>query len=158
MVGLEKVSTGDFDSRSPLPLLRHDVDTPGAFVFLEKLKMHESRWMRQTRAKIRVGPEYQAVLPDLQNPKGKTEDQSETGPGRPEKPRSSPSAGNGVTTSGQQGHGPKNNKPSTSEDKSSQVNMAPVSESNSKTKSSTKTHKTISKTKTNNKGGPKSSK
>ncbi|KAF7458185.1 ELM2 domain protein [Cryptosporidium felis] len=32
--------------------------------------MSESRWMKQLNSKIRIGPEYQAVLPDLQVPEG----------------------------------------------------------------------------------------
>lgn len=121
--------------------------------------MHESRWMKQTSAKIRIGPEYQAVLPDLLSPERRTEDGREAGPGRPGR-ASSQSVDDDFVASGQNKQGSKNsnNKLPTSEKSSSHVNIISVSESSTKSKSSTKTQKTITKAKTNNKGGSKSSK
>ncbi|KAH8583403.1 uncharacterized protein ELE39_000171 [Cryptosporidium sp. chipmunk genotype I] len=133
--------------------------------------MGESRWMKQTNSKIRVGPEYQAVLPDLIVSEKKTQDRinielREVNETASSSPSSSSSNTIRATTSGHQGHGSKmitqnlvgSNKSARSEKELSQSSQISTSESNNKPKNSTKTQKTISKTKTNNKISSKSSK
>ncbi|OII72771.1 uncharacterized protein cubi_03641 [Cryptosporidium ubiquitum] len=127
--------------------------------------MGESRWMKQTNSKIRIGPEYQAVLPDLsvpeKDPKNKQNDSKTPDITIP----SSSSNITKIKSNSQQNHGPKsnaqssvNNKSARSEKESPQLNKISTSELSNKPKSSVKTQKAISKAKTSNKSSSRTSK
>lgn len=136
--------------------------------------MGESRWMKQTHSKIRVGPEYQAVVPDLIVPEKKTQDKKDTELGVPNGTKSSSFSSSSSSSSNtarssigtHQNHRLKittqslatSNKSSRSEKDLSRDSKITTFESSNKPKSSIKTQKTISKTKTNNKTSSKSSK
>ncbi|KAJ1611559.1 hypothetical protein OJ253_824 [Cryptosporidium canis] len=130
--------------------------------------MHESRWMRQTNSKIRIGPEYQAVLPDLLCPEARAGHGKGT---QREEPEGGPSGGlkdvgDKTAVRAGPGQGPKSSTPSStagakqakSEKESPHVKSISTSESAGKLKSLAKTQKTISKPKTGSKSGSRSSK